>query len=132
MMKNENFEHCKSIAKELERVYSWEVYRCPECGELVEAGTCRCGAEISEEEGLYPLNLWEYFDDVLDIEYRCGNKKEYRSVRLMVACGGPNIFIDTGKKAVQLYWGTDYAEYPIDSNVCDEIDSIFEEIFNCQ
>ena len=130
MMKNENREHCKSIAQELEKVYSGELYRCPQCGDLVEAGTCRCGAEVNEESA-EPVTLWEYFEDALDIEYRCGGKKEYRSVRIMVTCGGPNIYIDTAKKAVQLYWWTEYAEYPIDSDVCDEIDSIFEECFNC-
>lgn len=131
MMKNENFEHCKSIAQELEKVYNGELFRCPECGELVEEGTCRCGTEVNEETA-EQMSLYEFFDDALDIEYICGGRKEYRHVRIMVACGGPNIFIDTAARAVKLYWWTDRAEYMLNSDVCDEIDSIFEEFFNCQ
>lgn len=130
MMKNENFEHCKSIAKELERVCAGGLFRCPECGELVEKGICKCGAEVNEETA-EPVSLYEFFEDALDIEYICGSKKEYRSVRIMVACGGPNIYIDTAERAVKLYWWSERAEYMIDSEVCDEIDSIFEEYFNC-
>lgn len=131
MMKNENFEHCKSIAQELEKVYNGELFHCPECGELVEEGTCRCGAEVNEETA-EQMSLYEFFDDALDIEYICGGRKEYRHVRIMVAFGGPNIYIDTAARAVKLYWWTDRAEYMLDSDVCDEIDFIFEEFFNCQ
>lgn len=138
----ENREMCKNIAMDLEAYASGEMYRCPECGEIItfnndqlnnEEGlyTCQeCNATFEEHE-LEALSLYDYFDDVLDIEYRFGSDKQLRSVQLLVTYGGPNIYIDTASCAVELYWWGDRESYPIDRNVCGEIDSIFEEIFNC-
>lgn len=139
---NNNREHCKAIAEELERYYNGEIYRCPECGETItfdnnqvnnEEGTYTCQEckATFEEHELESLSLYDYFDDVFGIEYRIGSDKQLRSVQIMIACGGPNIYIDTASKAVELYWWSDRASYPIDSDVCGEINSIFEEIYNC-
>ena len=138
----ENREMCKNIAMDLEAYASGEMYRCPECGEIItfnndqlnnEEGlyTCQeCNATFEEHE-LESLSLYDYFDDVFDIEYRFGSDRQLRSVKLLVAYGGPNIYIDTASCAVELYWWGDRASYPIDRDVCGEIDSVFEEIFNC-
>ena len=134
----ENWEHCKRIAEELDRIADGKVYKCPECGEMVEleendAGemVCpECGAVIAPDD-VFPLGMMDYFDDVLDIEYRCGSDRQYKSVCLMVACGGPNIYVDTGSKQVELYWWTDRASYPLRLDVVDAIDADFEEMFNC-
>lgn len=113
-MKNENQRHVESIAEELKKVYNGEVEN--EDGEIV--------------------SFWEYFvgeeaDDVYDVEYTIGSNKEYRGVRLMVACGGPNIYIDTRAGEVQLYWWTDKATAWIPREVCDAIDEVWEELYNC-
>ena len=138
----ENREHCERIAKELDSIAEGNCYRCPHCGEVIEwdddqyndgdaVYTCpECG-ETFEENELEPYTLWDCFDDVYDIEYSISGNMEYRSVRLMVACGGPNIYIDTGTKSVELYWWTDRASYRLLSDTCKEIDSIFEEYFTC-
>lgn len=39
-------------------------------------------------------SLYDYFDDVYDIEYRIDGEGNYKSVSLMIACGGPNIYVD--------------------------------------
>lgn len=144
----ENREHCKSIADTLELYADGNGYKCPLCGELHpmteyeqsehedEAGFTRytcpyCGGDI-EESQLEAVSIYDYFDgDIYDIEYRIGSDRQYRSVSLMVTCGGPNIYIDTKRKAVLLYWWTDYAEYPLTSSTCEAIDQYFEELFNC-
>ena len=74
-------------------------------------------------------SLYDYFDDVYDIEYRMDSEGSYRSVSLMVAYGGPNIYVDTNDSYVKLYWGSTYAEAPISYDISDEIDNIFEEIY---
>lgn len=74
-------------------------------------------------------SLYDYFDDVCDIEYRIDGRGKYRSVRLMIACGGPNIYVDTNDAYVKLYWGSTYAKAPISYTASDEIDNIFEEIY---
>lgn len=138
----DNREMCKNIAMDLEAYASSEMYRCPECGEAItfdneqfngEAGTytCQeCDATFEEHE-LEILSLYDYFDDCYDIEYRIGSDKQFRSVCVMVACGGPNIYIDTASKAVELYWWGERASYPINSDVCEEINNYFEELYNC-
>lgn len=145
---NENRNHCKSIAETLEAYVAGDGYKCPHCGEFhkmteYEATqhsteeseivyTCpNCSEEI-EESDLEAVSIYDYFDgDIFDIEYRIGSDRQYRSVSIMVACGGPNIYIDTKRKAVLLYWWTDYAEYPISTEAAEEIDRYFEELFNC-
>lgn len=127
---DENRDRCKRIAEEVEAYASGSAYKCPYCGEVHlmsayeesehenEDGetvyTCpNCEREI-EENDLEAVSLWDYFNDVYNIEYRIDQQKELRSVEIMVACGGPNIYIDTDSKSVKLYWGGEFAEYPID------------------
>ena len=69
------------------------------------------------------MTLYDYFEDCLDIEYRCDGRREYRSVRVMVTCGGPNIYIDTATKQVELYWWTDRASYPLAYDAVDAVDA---------
>lgn len=138
----ENREHCKRIAKELEKYTDGEAYRCPKCGEVIEFEngqynddeaeyTCQCCGETFDESDLEALSAYDFIADAYDIEYRAGSDKEYRSARIMVAHGGPNIYIDTARRLVRLYWWTDYAEYPISSSAADELDSILEELWGC-
>lgn len=138
----ENREHCKAIALRLEAIHRGEYYICPECGEWIKFDnsryngetaeyTCqKCGATFDECE-LEAVSFYDYFQDVLDIEFRIGSDREYRSAKLMVACGGPNIYIDTAAGAVLLYWWTDRAEYLIDRDTVDAIDYWAEEWYLC-
>ena len=138
---NENFDHCKRIGMEIEKVISGGFYRCPECGEIVEWNNdnyndddctylcSECGKTVDESD-LEPVDLLDYFSDVLDIEYRIGSDKQYRSVRLMVAYGGPNIYIDTASGSVELYWWTERASFRLNDDAVEAIDRTFEELFN--
>lgn len=145
----ENRNHCKSIAEDIDMYVNGDGYKCPECGSVHpfdeyetsehenEGGwTCyncpNCGAEIEETE-LEAISIYDYFcdNDAYDIEYRIGSNREYRSVCVMVACGGPNIYIDTASKLVRLHWWTEYADYPLSYEAVNEIDNYFEELFNC-
>ena len=91
--------------------------------------TCkRIADELAEISNDYE-SLIEYFDDALDIEYRTGANKEYRSARIMITCGGPNIFIDTKTDSVELYWGVDHVSYPLDSDTALLVDSLFRDYF---
>lgn len=137
---DENREHCKAIAKNLDKWANGEMFRCPECGEILDLSgqtvgdkyKCAACGEIVEYYDLEQLNLYDYFEnDIYDIEYRVGSDREYRSARVMVACGGPNIYIDTKTKDVELYWWNESARYPIAYDTIDELDNFFEELFNC-
>lgn len=136
----ENRERCRRIAEELEAYANGDIYRCPECGQHCEIEEeenengdtiykCSCGC-ISEYEP-EQMSLYNWSEDILDIEYRCGSDKAYRSVCVMVAYGGPNIYIDTDTKQVELYWWTDRASYPISYDAAAALDDWAEEYWNC-
>ena len=147
-MNNENYEHCKDIAEELEKVASGDYFMYD--GELFPIDTddfagvegCRYdeendmyimpdGEELYEGD-IYPIDIVEYLGDgVYDVEYTIGREKDYRGVRLMVACGGPNIYLNTNTNDVELYWWSESARYPMSSDVVNYIDSIYEELFAC-
>ena len=137
----DNRNTCKRIADELDAIAAGLVYRCPECGELIEwdndqynnderTYTCPNCRKTFEENELEPIAMYDYFADAFDIEYRIGSDREYRSVQVMVACGGPNIYVDTERKSVDLYWLGDRASYLLQPNTVYAIDECFSELFN--
>lgn len=76
--------------------------------------------EENDEEGYW------YFEDIYNIDYiwrlGCG----LIGVRVMVACGGPNIWVDTFEKAVHGYWGGTEAIAYLTNDCCEKIDAIFD------
>ena len=140
----ENREHCKRIADELDAYVDGSVYRCPYCDEEItwsnaryddetNAYTCQhCGQEFDADE-LEALGLHDYLADALDIDYTINgsDRDTVKSVRVMVAFGGPTIYIDSASRAVELYWWTDSASYPISSDAADALDEWAQELWSC-
>ena len=106
---SENREYCKRIAKEIEE--------------------CAAGKMVDDDGN--QISLYDYFFDVLDYEFTIDSRKEYVSAKIWVTLGGPNVWIDTAERAVKLAWGADREEYPLDWDVCNEIDGIMQEIYEC-
>ena len=141
-MNNQHDQHCKAIADKLEAIADMRLYKCPECGEWIEWNgnqyddesatyTCQeCHAAIDESD-LESVSFYDYFENALDIDYITDSKKQYKACRIMVAYGGPNIYINTWDKQVELYWWTESGRAYIDSNTCSAIDEYAEEYFNC-
>ena len=75
--------------------------------------------------------IGDYFDDFYDVDYIVGSDKKYKACRVLVAFGGPNIYINTWEKQVQLFWWSDTATADIPYNLCEQIDEFFEAIYNC-
>lgn len=134
---DENRSLCKHIAKEAEAYAAGDVHRCPECGEEIRfpdsvgdkyrCPHCHTVADIGDYE---QLSIWDYMIDILDIDFIVSRDREYRSCKICVAWGGPNIFIDTASAYVKLYWWTEYAEYPLSYAARDAIDEWAEEYWN--
>jgi hypothetical protein len=82
---------------------------------------------------LEPISLYDYFEDsIYNIEYRVGSRYEDpSSVQIMVACGGPNIYIDTKSGDVELYWWNETGSYPMRSATIAAIDDFACELYNC-
>ena len=105
----ENRKYCKRIEEELKTIVNGEI--------LTDEG------EI--------MTLYDYFADALDFEYTITSSKEYKSVKIWVTLGGPNVWIDTADSSINLAWGTDREYYHLIPSINDEIDRIFEEYYNC-
>ena len=89
-------------------------------------------SELINEETSEPMTFWDYFEDVLDLDYIIGSDcKTVRGVHLWVTLGGPNIRIDTFSGDVKGFWGSDRQEAWVPVEICDEINDIFQEYFNC-
>ena len=76
-------------------------------------------------------SLYDYFNDVLDFEYTINRDKTYKAVKIWVALGGPNICVDTNYNEIRGFWGSDKESAWLPSEIAEEIDNIFEELYNC-
>lgn len=148
-MKNENYEHVKAIALELEDIvngYYKNVDGEPVKVEsdsngynyLIHNGDIYCESGSTFDDGdnydidtLDDYTIYDYFSDVYDIEWTLNSDFSYKAVRLMVACGGPNIYINTLSGDVELYWWTETARYPMSRDVISAIDEYYEEYYEC-
>ena len=103
-MYKECLEYAKRIAEEIEAYYN--------------GTTNEDGEEVS---------LYNYFADALDYEVILTSQKTVKSIRLYVTLGGPTCWVDTGDHDVICNWGASQAEYPIDWDLCDELEEMVAE-----
>ena len=85
--------------------------------------------EEMEENG-EACDLYSYFANALDIEYTISASGDFRGARIAVALGGPNIYVDTRRGYAEGFWGCDHWEAWLPSEVCDEINAIFADLYN--
>lgn len=126
----EHNEHCKRIADELEKIVDGDFYTTSD-GDEIDATRIDSSVldEYLERMEAEPITMWEYFNDVLDIDYLIDSNFDYKGVRLLVAFGGPNIYISTISGKVELYWWTDSGEAYLEREVIEEIDNVFSEYY---
>lgn len=122
----ENREYCKRVADELEAYAAGRMWRDIETGEEKEMDPETVSDDFEQ------LSVYDYLADVLDYEITIDSQMEYKSAKIWVTLGGPNVWIDTADKAVKLAWGTDRAEYLVDSDTCEEIDEYMQDLYTCQ
>ena len=75
-------------------------------------------------------SLWDYIADALDVEYTLNSQRELIGVRVYVTLGGPNCWIDTRGGEVVCAWGSDKESAWLASEVCEEINSYFEDFLS--
>lgn len=81
-----------------------------------------------------PLTAYDYLEDVLDIEYRVsrsGGETEYRSAEILIAFGGPNAWVDTGKRQLTVSWWSAPVYRDLPKAYCDQIDDALRDVFDC-
>jgi hypothetical protein len=66
--------------------------------------------EPSEEGG---CSAFDYLQDALDFQWITTNDLQFLGARVLVAFGGPNVWIDTHRKIVEGFWWGNYAKAEI-------------------
>ena len=70
-----------------------------------------------------------WMQDVYDIRYIVDREKRYYSAELMVAGGGPTIWVNLNTKEVEGYWGGDRVTEPFIDNL--GLDDYLEDMYAC-
>jgi hypothetical protein len=76
------------------------------------------------------MTAFDYLQDALDIEYIVNGKGEYLGARVLVAFGGPNIWVNTRTNTVEGHWWSDSCTASFTDNI--GLDDALEELWNCR
>lgn len=84
------------------------------------------GEDFDENEH---TGAYDWLSDVLDIRYIVNKENEFISAQVLVAFGGPNIWVNFDTKTVEGYWGGDRAS----ANFTDDmgVEDALEELRSC-
>ena len=83
------------------------------------------GLKIDDTSGTGTVTEW--MEGVYDIEWITHQDKSYKAARLLVAGGGPNIWVNLQDMTVDGYWGGDRVTEPFADNI--GLDDYCEEIY---
>lgn len=77
------------------------------------------------------LSAFDYLQDALDIEYIVNSEGDYLGARVLVAFGGPNIWINTRTSMVEgAWWGDSFS-----MAYCEDamgLDDALSELWSCR
>ena len=85
--------------------------------------------KISKDDGKEAIELQtahEFMEDVYNIEWITHQNHSYKAARLLVAGGGPNIWVNLQSNTVDGYWGSDKRSYGFVDNI--GLDEYLQEI----
>ena len=90
------------------------------------------GYGTENEYGEYQ-DAFQYLQDVLDINWVLNSDRTLKGARLLVAFGGPNIWIDTCKGTVEgHWWGDSFTDtYDTNSEFARDLDEALDTLYNC-
>ena len=71
----------------------------------------------------------EWMEGTYDIRYYVDSSKRYLGAEIMVAGGGPTIWVNTYTKYVEGYWGGDRVNVPFIDEL--DLDGYCEEMYGC-
>ena len=71
----------------------------------------------------------DWMEGVYDIRYIVDREKRYFSAELLVAGGGPTVWVSLNEMEVQGYWGGDRVNVPFSDNL--GLDDYCEEMYGC-
>ena len=75
-------------------------------------------------------DVHEWMEGVYDIEWITFQDHSYKAARLLVAGGGPNIWVNLLGNTVDGYWWGDHCKVPFSDNL--GLDDYLEELHGCK
>ena len=108
--------HCISIAQNLSDAEAYAKMRRDDMGDEFDE---------SEHTGAY-----DWLSDVLDINYIINSDGTFKSAKVLVAFGGPNIWVNFETMAVDGYWWGDEAHVSFTDDM--DIESVLEEMWEAR
>lgn len=67
--------------------------------------------------------------DFYDTEFHLDAYGGYRSAKVMVAGGGPTIYVDTGTCEITGFWDTGTVKMEVPGDICEKLDECLEGMF---
>lgn len=102
--------------------------RCPCCGEWLQFD------DYTEDNYAEQSSMYDYVSDVYDVKVTrqgFGSNGDIVGVKICIAFGGPNIYIDTNDCLVKLHWWNEYGEWPISDEAAEALDDLAREMSYC-
>ena len=95
-------------------------------GETCEEQLKRMVKDIANDITSGERSAEKFMDGVYSIRYLVDQNKMFLGAELMVAGGGPNIWVDTFREQVTGWWGTDRVQWYFQDNMglndyCEEM-----------
>ena len=100
--------------------------------ETCEEQLRRMCKNIAEEitDGGQIGGAYDWIENVYDIEWITHQDHSYKAARLLVAGGGPNIWVNLQTNTVDGYWGCDKVTWGFVDNL--GLDDYLEELHSCK
>ena len=86
------------------------------CNEQLERMVKNIALDITDENNTMK-QLESFIDGVYDIEWITHQDHSYKAARLLVAGGGPNIWVNLQTNTVDGYWGADKRSWGFQDNI---------------
>ena len=97
------------------------------CKQKLERMVKNIALDITEGK---PETAYEYMEDVYSKEWITHEDHSYKAARLMVAGGGPNIWVNLQTNTVDGYWASDKFSWSFQDAI--GLDDYLEELHGCK
>ena len=121
-------EDLKKLKKKSEGKHRYPTVRTEETCEEQLVRMCKNIAESISSPG-DDDTAHDWMEGVYDIHYIVDREKRYFSAELLVAGGGPTVWVSLNEMEVQGYWGGDRVNVPFSDNL--GLDDYCEEMYGC-
>ena len=123
-------EDLKKLKKKSEGKHRYPTVRTEEtCKQQLRRMCKEIAKEISDENNTMK-QLEAFMEGVYDIEWITFNDNSYKAARLLVAGGGPNIWVNLQTGTVDGYWWGDTCKVSFADNL--GLDEYMEELHSCR